>query len=145
MKVIEQYERACKTIKKYSEMYNVQVEINKLYALYPNKIDNTIPIMHAWPDTWPGAYKPGVYIFLGEHGEILYVGKAANIGSRFGEYFKHVDYPRNTNCLIKYDSWSIEPFFVIIVNVKPERPYEVSSLEGFLIKELKPTDNSVGI
>lgn len=146
MSVIEQYHLVCNSIKKYCEKYGVEIEIHDIYALFPDLINNKgLPVKYSWPDdTWPGVDKPGVYIFLDENGKILYVGKATDLGTRLGEYFKHVNYPHNTRCHITYDNWSSKPFYIIIASVSPERPYEISSLEDYLIRILQPTDNSTG-
>ena len=38
---------------------------------------------------YPGYDRPGVYVMLGDAGEILYVGKSsAGLGSRLGNYFR---------------------------------------------------------
>ena len=76
---------------------------------------------------------PGVYIFIGEKEEILYVGKAINLKKRVSSYFKTKNLGERTKALVSH--------------IKKIKTVEVGSeLESFLleerlIKKLKPKYN----
>lgn len=65
---------------------------------------------------------PGVYIFIGENEEILYVGKAIDLKKRVSSYFKTKDLGEKTK--------------VLVSQIKKIRTIEVESeLESFLLEE----------
>ncbi|MCD4756421.1 excinuclease ABC subunit UvrC [bacterium] len=78
---------------------------------------------------------PGVYKFLNEKGEILYIGKAVRIGSRVNSYFKEemYDRPRVRQMM---------PLVRDLEIVETNNEVEALVLESALIKKYKPKYNS---
>jgi len=109
--------------------------ISDPYSLFP---DSTYAGRSKWPDSWEHAGRPGVYLIFGSHGELLYVGKDAELGRRLGTYFQYA--PDRTCRVVDESSWqSHTPKFVFTVAL--ERAFEAPSLEEFLIVETKPLLN----
>jgi len=137
------YEKVRDLITEYGGNYKIDPEIGPIYSLYPEHTD--IETEFSWPEnSWPFANRPGVYIFLTQEGDFLYVGKAsmkATLGRRLTGHFSHVDYPNDKTCKTK-DVWKEHPFFVVTVSVR--EPYEAPSLEEYLIMKLEPKENTVG-
>lgn len=80
--------------------------------------------------------KPGVYRFLNEDGQVLYVGKAQNLRSRVRQYFhaSRVSDPR-IDAMVK----KIRDLEITVTDTE----VEALILEANLIKELKPRYNVV--
>ncbi|HBC87009.1 MAG TPA: excinuclease ABC subunit C [Lentisphaeria bacterium] len=80
--------------------------------------------------------KPGVYIFRDRFGDVIYVGKAANLRKRLSQYFQRsrsrLADPKLRSLINSIDSWEISP-------VKNES--ESLILESRLIKEYAPKYN----
>jgi excinuclease ABC subunit C len=76
---------------------------------------------------------PGVYLYKGEAGEILYVGKAKNLRARVKSYFLNKDQPAKTRQLVS----RIRGIDWIIVN----NEVEALLLENKLIKQHTPKYN----
>ncbi|MDR0373474.1 MAG: excinuclease ABC subunit UvrC [Nitrososphaerota archaeon] len=77
--------------------------------------------------------EPGVYLYLGVQGEILYVGKAKNLRSRVKSYFSGMDQPPKTRQLLLH----IRSIDWIVVN----NEVEALLLENKLIKQHTPKYN----
>lgn len=76
---------------------------------------------------------PGVYKMLGEHGELLYVGKAKNLKNRVSSYFvKTIDHPKTKALVARI--FDIQTFIV-------RSETEALLLEQNLIKEHRPPYN----
>ncbi len=78
--------------------------------------------------------KPGIYRFLDETGQVLYVGKAINLKSRVGSYFsdKHIDRP-----------WIAVMMGLVrdVETVVVENELEALLIESSFIKEFEPKFN----
>jgi hypothetical protein len=141
------YDQAKQAIQSYSEVYRnsnrPSFDVSDLYNLFPEKITNT-PTPNQWPATWPFNERQGVYIILDNKYEVCYVGKASMnnvLGSRLSSYF---GYDEGRRCRL-YHTWKSTPRFIFTVATPIDSAFEAASLEEFLIRELKPTDNSLGL
>lgn len=76
--------------------------------------------------------KPGVYIMMDEHGEVIYVGKAKQLKNRVSSYF-HGAHNTKTEAMIS----RIARFDIIIANTE----FEALVLENSLIKHHMPKYN----
>jgi len=76
---------------------------------------------------------PGVYIFLGEEGEVLYVGKAASLRDRVRSYFQRGSSPK---------AWEILHEAVDLDYVVTRNEAEALILEDALIKKHRPRFNT---
>lgn len=68
------------------------LKISSVYYLHPEVDKVPEEVDEQWPRRWPYSDKPGVYLILGPHMRLLYVGKASmsnTIGSRLGSYFEY--------------------------------------------------------
>jgi excinuclease UvrABC nuclease subunit len=80
--------------------------------------------------------------------EVLYVGKASQgpIGGRLAHYFKYN--PDRKTCRVVHagpGGWSSPPIYVVGVAVPDELAFEAAALEEYLIRELQPSDNTLGV
>ena len=126
-------------------------QITGLYDLYPKEpIEfEGLAIEANWPSPW---IKPdmthewtGVYIVLGNNLEVSYIGKASlssSIGTRLNTHFK-ISEPDNM-CLLQ-GNWNPRPRFVFSVFMPVDRSFEAPSLEEYLILNLQPGSNTLGI
>ena len=97
-----------------------------------------LPKSRKWPATWPNSDRPGVYLFFDNQSDLIYIGKAASLGSRLSSYFKYAD---DESCEVK-DNWGEkEPDSLVTVPVS--KPFEAPSLEEYLISCLNPPVNKV--
>ncbi|EDZ65766.1 hypothetical protein NOC27_2446 [Nitrosococcus oceani AFC27] len=97
-----------------------------------------------WPEIWPHAARAGIYAFLNEDSEVIYVGKASlrnSLGARISSY---CGYGADRECRF-YGEWRSPPRYVLVVAVPDETRFEAPALEEYLIRELQPSDNSAGI
>lgn len=76
---------------------------------------------------------PGVYLFLGKNGEILYVGKAKNLRNRVSSYFVKTDKPYK---IIKMVKQAVDVKFVVTTSES-----EALLLEATIIKTEQPKYN----
>ena len=78
--------------------------------------------------------KPGIYLFLGKKGELLYIGKAKNLKNRVSSYFKkNEDLGPKTQILVS----QIEKIKTIEVSSE----IEALLLEANYIKKFRPKYN----
>jgi excinuclease ABC subunit C len=78
---------------------------------------------------------PGVYVFLGEGGDTLYVGKAASLKSRVRSYFQHST--TDSRFFVERLQHEIADLETFVVQTEKE----AALLENALIKEKKPRYN----
>ena len=74
--------------------------------------------------------KEGVYLFLDEAGDVIYVGKAKNLKKRVSSYFLNKDLGPKTQALVE----KIKKIKTVIVDSE----LESLLLEANLIKKYKP-------
>lgn len=124
-------------VNQYSEKFRGQnlenFEIGQKYFLFPNSEDE---VKSGWPNQWQFCGNAGIYLFIDENDEVIYIGETTHFGNRFGSYFANND----GKCSIK-NSWNSAPLSVIPIKVPQESTFERLALEEFLIKKVKTTDN----
>jgi excinuclease ABC subunit C len=77
---------------------------------------------------------PGVYLYKGQHGEVIYVGKAKNLRARVRSYFSDDRLSDSKTGTLISDARDIE--YILVDNNK-----EALALENQLIKQWKPRFN----
>ena len=77
----------------------------------------------------------GIYLFIDENDEVIYIGETTHFGNRFGSYFSS-----KIENLLKHN-WNSNPHFVIPIKVPTESSFERLGLEEYLIKKTNPIDN----
>lgn len=122
-----------KAIESYCSKYNIEprFQLSPIYALTSENWKNSIPFH----------LDQGCYFFYAEGGALLYIGKASfknDLAGRVVTYFR----TRPTFAL-RHDSWIKPPAF--LRTVKVNFAYEAPSLEEYLIQELQPAQNRLGI
>jgi hypothetical protein len=130
-------------------LYKIQ-PVSGLFDLFPERGSPLDGVEHRWPDSsWPSADQPGIYAFLSETGEIIYIGKASmsnTLGSRLSAYTKYGE--KNSDgsatCQLKHSGWNPEPRYVVTVGLKKEFSFEAPAIEEYLIIRLSPSNNTIG-
>jgi hypothetical protein len=117
------------------------LEYSQVYSLFPQE-SLDMPTNANWPDNWPLANRPGVYLIFAATMHLLYVGKSGALGSRLSNYFRW-SAGRGSACRIVHTGWKTRPMFVATIAVT--EPFEAAALEGFLIARTHPTENLLGI
>src|SRR3954468_455994 len=78
--------------------------------------------------------EPGVYLYKNAEGEVIYVGKAKNLRSRVGSYFREGRWEdAKTDSLVRE---AVDVDYIVVANNK-----EALALENHLIKQKKPRFN----
>jgi hypothetical protein len=114
-----------------------EFEKSPFYDLFPD--ENTSNEFLKWPNEYYHNGRFGVYLILDDVFDVIYVGKANNIGKRLGSYFKYNK--QNKTCLIRHDSWKKKPKYIFSIAVENETWFECLSLEEYLIWNIQPIDN----
>jgi hypothetical protein len=134
----------------YQELYRsstqVPFEIGPPYDLFPLRGPEKTPCGGRWPESWPHLSRAGVYAFLSDEGELLYIGKASfrnSLAARLSTYCGYEAGP-GTPCRL-YHQWKTNPRYVVTIAVPESTRFEASALEEFLIGELQPPENSIGL
>lgn len=117
--------------------------VSDLYALFPDELSvpHTGP---KWPDPWPNADGPGVYLVFARNMELVYVGKStSSLNVRVSSYFR---YSRDgtRRCELKWE-WRHTPCYIAIIAVDKDKFFEASALEEYLIDRMQPLENQRGI
>jgi|SRR5271157_493409 len=138
-------------IEKYKSKYRRQnlpaLELSGWYDLFPEAPSN-FNVEASWSPTspWPHGERAGVYFIFGDEGSLLYVGKASVgcIGARLDSYF---GYERATKAcrIIEPKAWSHRPRYVAALAVPEDMKFEAAGIEEFMIRELRPPLNTVGL
>jgi hypothetical protein len=112
-------------------------------GLPPLELSRLYDLQTDWPKAWPGCESSGVYVFIGEGDEVLYIGKtscAATIGGRLGHYFGY-----NTDKTHKiYNEFYSDVRRVGTIGLPRNHEFEVPAVEEFLISRVKPRLNTQG-
>lgn len=115
------------------------LEYSEVYSLFPQESIDT-PTRTNWPDIWPLANRPGVYLVFSAKMQLLYVGKSASLGRRLSNYFQWSS-RRGSPCRIVHTGWKTRPVFIATVAVAES--FEASALQEFLITRVHPEENSL--
>lgn len=118
----------------------------KLYCIAP-----VFPISCPWDIEvgyqrnlqFPDAGAAGCYAIYSEDGDLLYIGKASvknTLGRRLDTYFMGVRSPTPGG---PKGNWKSPPKYIQTIRVN--EPFEAPSLEEYLIKNLRPCDNDIGV
>src|SRR4051812_38697394 len=81
------------TMAQLTDLHQRLAELNRDFArpgISPLELSPLYDLQSDWPNPWPGCESSGVYVFIGQGEEVLYIGKAscaATIGGRLGHYF----------------------------------------------------------
>jgi len=135
-------------VREYEEKYRSPsmspFEISEPYDLFPDKGGPAVQCAGKWPEKWPHADSAGIYVFLNDNLEVVYVGKASFrsvLGARLSSYCGHAP---DKSCHL-YHKWTSMPRYVVTVAVPNDTRFEAPALEEYLIERLQPSDNSTGI
>ena len=82
-----------------------------LYDLFPDNNERHPSVVSEWPEPFPNLNEAGVYAFLSEELEVLYIGKASmnhGLGYRLGSY---CSYGVNRTCKLKHP-WEGKPRYI---------------------------------
>jgi GIY-YIG catalytic domain-containing protein len=88
---------------------------------------------------FPDAAAAGCYAIYAADGELLYIGKAWQIGSRLANYFMGIRSP-SPGASRPEHIWTKPPKHIQTIRVRES--FEASSLEEYLIRKLRPCDNN---
>ncbi len=129
---------------KSSKLSDLIVAIEEMNARFPRafgSVSITEPLdISVNPDvSWPSNKHAGVYVFLGEKNEILYIGKASFgscIGSRLNKKFDSNWIPKSQK--------SKECKYITKIPVPDTHRFEAPAIEEFLLSRLKTRSNSIG-
>lgn len=122
-------------------------EVGQPYDLFPLRGATAVPCGGKWPEPWPHPLRAGVYAFLSDNGELLYIGKASfrnSIAARLSTYCGY-EAGRGSQCLLYHQWKTAAPRYVVTIAVPESTRFEASALEEFLINELQPPENSIGL
>lgn len=115
--------------------------LNPLYDLFPEKEDvEVIANKLSWPETWPSCSESGVYIFLNDKLEVLYIGEAKTLGARLCVYCR---LGKDGACVITHSGWSEMPRYIMVISAPKESWFEYSALEKYLINKFPTVDNRI--
>jgi hypothetical protein len=116
------------------------LEYSEVYSLYPLETIET-PSRANWPDLWPLADRPGVYLILGPKMHLLHVGKSGTLGRRLSNYFRW-SAGKGSPCRVVHTGWETRPMFVATIAVAES--FEAAALEEYLIARVRPEENCLG-
>jgi excinuclease UvrABC nuclease subunit len=97
-----------------------------------------MPTHAKWPDNWPFADRPGVYLMFGGKLQLLFVGKTWTLGHRLTAYFCW-SAGRGSPCRIIHTGWKTRPMFIATIAVTEW--FEAAALEAYLVAKVHPEEN----
>ena len=110
---------------------------SEVYSLFPQETLDT-PTRANWPDIWPLAERPGVYLVFGATMQLLYVDKSGTLGRRLSNYFRWSE-GKGSSCRVVHTVWKTRPMFVATIAVA--EPFEAAALEEYIIAKVHPEEN----
>jgi len=142
------YEDVLKAIDSYKVKFRrpelPDLEFSKLLALFPEDYGLNGATL-TWIDPWPNGERQGVYFVFGQALKLLYIGKASmrrGIGSRLAQWFQ---FAPDRGCKVVHPGWSEMPRFIATLAVPVGMGFEAPAIEEYLITQLLPPDNGVGV
>jgi excinuclease UvrABC nuclease subunit len=125
-----------------SPAYTTPLAMSDWYSLFPDE-QGCVDTRHRWPDKFPNAGRAGVYLIFDSGMSLLYVGMTTrDLNRRLGDYFGYIA-GRGSGCLVKGNMlppWKVRPYYVRTIPLL--HPEEAPFLEAYLIRTLKPPENS---
>ena len=118
---------------------DVQCALDKLNDKFPRpnlmlEMTDVYDLEKDWNESYPGVGLPGVYFFADENRKTQYIGKSSSeLGKRLGDYWKD----GNGKAVPKNDK-SKGVRYIATITVSEDRAFEASSIEEWLIREIKP-------
>ena len=118
---------------------DVQLALDKLNKEFPRpnlmlKMTDVYDLEKDWNEYYRGVGLPGVYFFADENRKTQYIGKSSSdLGKRLGDYWKD----GNGKAVPKNDK-SKGVRYIATITVPEDRAFEASSIEEWLIREIKP-------
>lgn len=104
-------------------------------------VSEPFDILKDYPSTWPNIDLAGVYLFLSETGELLYVGESSFLGARLNSHFHYSEDRRSGKPV---STWAADTRYVITISLKAEFRWLALALETFLVASLNPKRNIIG-
>ncbi len=98
-------------------------------------------ILRNFKSTWPNNELPGVYLFLSDSWDLLYIGESNELGTRLRKHFR---YAANKKMGEPKTDEAKGTRFVITIGLKVDYGILAPALEKFLIKALHPQFNKIG-
>ena len=113
-------------------------ECSDLYSLFPQETTNT-PTNANWPDHWPNADRPGVFLIFDPNLQLIYIDKSQRLGRRLNNYFRWTTGPGSA-CRIVHTGWKTRPMF--IATIAATESFEAAALEEeYLVATTNPHEN----
>src|SRR5882724_11129054 len=137
-------QRIVDAVAQYHQMYRhprlKPLEVSGTYALFPEE-PTAATARYRWTtDPWPGHEYPGVYLIFGAEMQLLYIGRAGDLGRRLHDYFRYVAGPQS-GCRVFHTTWKSPPKFVATIALDRENAFEAGAIEEYLIGRLGPAEN----
>ena len=129
---------------------NIELAIEEFNERYPRPgidpiaIKGEYDLAGDWPNTYPNVDSAGVYIFLDEAENLLYVGKTScnsSFGSRLGAYFMYGE--DRTKYKVKNEYYA-DVKKILTIPLPKGHEFEAGAIEEYLIQALDPKLNIVG-
>jgi hypothetical protein len=116
-------------------------EYCKRYSIIPN-----FPTSNPWDietgyrenRQFPDVGSAGCYAMYAADGELLYIAKAWELGSRLASYFLGIR-SLTPGATRPEHTWTKPPKYLQTIKVR--EPFEAASLEEYLIQKIRPCDN----
>lgn len=119
-------------IKAFSEKHNCTLRLPGMrYYLFPKDGE------YGWPEQFPFCGESGVYAFLDNNNNVIYIGHTYEFGQRLSQYFK---YDENRKCKVANDYYA-DAKSILAYKVEKSEKYMCLALEEYLISKFNPRLN----